>query len=631
MSYKHQQHFIQTLENEGELARIHEFVSPILEIAEITDRIIKVDGKALLFENNGTEFPLLINAMGSEKRMCLALGVNNLDDVGNEMETIFQKVIAPKTNFFDKLKMLPLLKDVSSYLPKSVSGKGECQQVVMQTPDLTKLPILKCWPHDGGLFITMPVVHTIHPISKVRNQGMYRMQVVNENTTGMHWHLHKGSAHHFDEYKKAGITKMPVVVTLGGDPVYTYVATAPLPDNVDEYILAGFIRKKKVQLVKCLTCDLEVPSDVDFVLEGYVDTSEEPFIEGPFGDHTGYYSLPDLYPKFHITCISHKKGAVYPTTIVGIPPQEDAWIGKATERIFITPIRLTMLPEIIDMDMPIEGVFHNIAIVKIKNSFHGNAAKVMNSLWGAGQMMFNKMMVVVNENVTIHNYLELVKAISNNVDNDRDIYISKGPLDALDHSGNEFAFGGKIGIDATTTKSEIIKFDNSIIDNLTKLLLSKHPEILAINDSLLKQNISVLIVSVKKNRPNHISILHEAIVKNEKMIEIKFIVYLDFNVDVSDLGNVVWRFSNNTDAYRDIYRITGNNNRTILGINGTSKNKNIDGFKRDWPNILVSDEDTIKSVDEKWPRLGIGEFIPSPSIKYRSQLLGNGFIAKEKE
>ncbi len=327
MAFSNLEQFIHLLESENELLRITEFVSPELEITEVTDRVSKVGGKALLFENNGTEFPLLINAFGSEKRMCLALGVEKLDDIGHAIENLLKELSEPKNGFFQKLKLLPTLKQVASWMPKISYGKGECQHVVMEKPDLNLLPVIKCWPFDGGKFITLPVVNTADPVTNMRNVGMYRMQVFSDNLTGMHWHLHKNSARHYNEYKALG-KKMPVTVTLGGDPAYTYAATAPMPDNFDEYLLAGFLRKKKVELVKCLTNDIYIPRDVDIVIEGYVDPSEELIFEGPFGDHTGFYSLADYYPKFHVTCITHRKNAVYPATIVGIPPQEDEWLGK---------------------------------------------------------------------------------------------------------------------------------------------------------------------------------------------------------------------------------------------------------------------------------------------------------------
>ena len=447
------QHWIKTLDEAGELVRIKDYVNPHLEIPEITDRVSKHDGPALLFENNGSDFPLLINSMGTEKRMAMALGVAHLDDVGKNMEELFKQLSSPKENILDKLKLLPTLNSIGSWMPKVISGRGDCQQVVMEKPDISKFPVLKCWPEDGGPFLTLPIIHTKDPNTGIRNVGLYRMQVFGPTLTAMHWHRHKVSARHFNEYKKQGL-KMPVAVALGGDPVYTYAATAPLPDGVDEYMLAGFIRKKKVELVQCLTIDAQVPADADIILEGYIDPNEEFILEGPFGDHTGYYSLADYYPRFHITCITHRRDAVYPATIVGIPPQEDAWLGKATERIFLVPIKMTMVPEIVDMVMPVEGVFHNLVIVKIKKEYPGQAIKVMHSLWGAGQMMFTKMMIVVDGDVNIHNNEEVARYISQNFDPGNDVMFTQGPVDVLDHSCSVMAFGGKVGIDGTRKLTE---------------------------------------------------------------------------------------------------------------------------------------------------------------------------------
>jgi 4-hydroxy-3-polyprenylbenzoate decarboxylase len=416
MPYKNLFEFALALEKAGELIRVRQFVNPELEISEITDRVSKSPdgGKALLFENTGTGFPLLINCFGSEKRICMALGVNNLDETSEKISILFNQFSSPKTNFWKKLKLLPALKEISSWLPVHKNGRGDCQEIVMPSPDLSRLPILKCWPLDGGKFITLPLVNTIDPMTGIRNVGMYRMQVFSPDSTGMHWHRHKTGARHYEAYKKAGKI-MPVAVVLGGDPVYTYAATAPLPDNIDEYLFAGFLRNKPVELVKCLTQNIEVPADADFVLEGYVDPSENIAWEGPFGDHTGFYSLADWYPIFHITCITHRKNAIYPATIVGIPPQEDAWIAKATERIFLAPIRMAIAPEIIDLNLPIEGVAHNLAIVKINKTYPGQAFKIMNSLWGAGQMMFNKVMVVAGDETDIFFPEAVLGAVLSNV------------------------------------------------------------------------------------------------------------------------------------------------------------------------------------------------------------------------
>jgi 4-hydroxy-3-polyprenylbenzoate decarboxylase len=429
MAFKSLRHFISALEKEGELVRVDEFVSPRLQITEIVDRLSKNNGPAVLFTNTGTSFPLLINSMGSEKRICMALGLDSLDQVQDEISSLVRQFLGPKNNLLDKLRLLPALKGIASWMPKSVKGRGAAQAVVMDPPDLTMLPVLTCWPADGGPFITLPGVHTRDPVTGQRNLGMYRMQVFGPDLSGMHWHLHKGSAHHYLKYKKAG-RKMPVTVTLGGDPSYIYAASAPLPENLDEYLLAGFLRKQRVELVRCLTNDLEVPSDVDFIIEGYVDPAEELILEGPFGDHTGFYSLADMFPKFHVTCITHRKDAVYPATIVGTPPQEDAWIGKATEKIFLEPIRMSVAPELAELHMPPEGVFHNIVLAAIRNHYPGQAAKVMNALWGAGQMMFNKIMVITDDDIRSDDYPEIMKRIAIHADPVEDIHFMNGPVDS---------------------------------------------------------------------------------------------------------------------------------------------------------------------------------------------------------
>lgn len=633
MAYKNLQHYIQTLEEAGELVRIKEFVDPKLEITEIVDRVSKQYGPALLFENTGTDFPVLINSMGNYKRMCMALGVENMDDISKEIEGLFKMLTGPKDNIMDKLKMLPKLGQISSWMPKVVSGKGECQEVVMKNPDITKFPVLTCWPEDGGPFITLPVIHTKDPHTGIRNVGMYRMQVFEPTMTGMHWHKHKVSARHYNEYKKLG-QKMPVAVALGGDPVYTYAATAPLPDGIDEYMLAGFLRKKKVELVQCLTQDIQVPADADIIIEGYVDPQEDWIWEGPFGDHTGYYSLADWYPRFHITCITHRKNAVYPATIVGIPPQEDAWIGKATERIFLAPIKMTMVPEIIDMVLPMEGVFHNLVIVKIKKDYPGQALKVMNSMWGAGQMMFTKMMVVVDGDVDIHDNLAVAKYISENVDPQNDIIYTNGPMDVLDHSCSKMAFGGKMGIDATKKLPEE-KRSESIApvtkSNINKEnIYAKFSEIKDINDVLLNMGISLVIVSIEKNRKGHIAEINKQLFELEDFKQVKIIIYLEHTIDISDLADAVWRFSNNVDPKRDAFTVNANSDDEIshVGFDGTRKTLAFDGFNRDWPNILANTQEVIDTIDAKWDKLGLGPLIKSPSIKYLKQIYEGGAVAK---
>ncbi|MGA2823526.1 MAG: menaquinone biosynthesis decarboxylase [Bacteroidales bacterium] len=633
MTYKSLSHFISILESAGELVRIKAFVSPHLEITEITARVSKNNGKALLFENNGTGFPVLINAFGSDKRMCMALGVDNLDTTGEELGKILWDFIGSKETFFEKLKILPALKEISSWLPRSVKRKGICQEIIMETPDLTKLPVLTCWPADGGPFITLPVVHTKDPITGIRNQGMYRMQVFGPALTGMHWHRHKGSAHHFSKYKELG-KKMPVSVTLGGDPTYTYAATAPLPENLDEYMLSGFLRKKKVDLVRCLTNNLEVPSDVDFVIEGYVDPEEEFIIEGPFGDHTGFYSLADLYPRFHVTCITHRKDAIYPATIVGIPPMEDSWMGKATERLFLLPMKLFTVPEMKDINMPVAGVFHNILITKIEKSFPGQAIKVMTSIWGAGQMMFNKIMVVVSRDVDLSDYKAVAREVTQKTDPLQDIHFIKGPVDILDHSSRHFSFGSKMGIDATVKWHEESERSSSntfqpFIDTL--ILLEKFPEIVAVNETFLPEGISLVVLSVRKKRMNHIREISAEFMKQRLVRDIKFLLFLDSEVDIHSPADIAWIAANNIDPMRDCFHPVSEKGESfpVLVLDGTRKTYRYDGFTRNWPNVIVMDETTIRKVDENWEKYGLGPLVYSPSRKYRSLILNDGAMVHE--
>ncbi|SHG89923.1 3-octaprenyl-4hydroxybenzoate decarboxylase [Thermosyntropha lipolytica DSM 11003] len=446
MAYQDLREFIKCLEREGELKRIKVPVDPELEITEITDRVSKAHGPALLFENvKGSRMPVLINAFGSRKRMAMALGVRDLEEIAEEISDILGiKDNIPKS-IWDKVKMLPRLAELASFMPKMVK-RAPCQEVVDYEPSLDIMPILKCWPKDAGRFITLPQVYTKDPETGKRNVGMYRMQVYDSRTTGMHWHMHHDGAENYRKNCRLG-RPTEVAVALGGDPAITYAATAPLPKDIDELIFAGFLRKKPVELVKCKTVDLEVPADAEIVIEGYVNPGETR-IEGPFGDHTGYYSLADEFPVFHVQCITYRRDAIYPATIVGKPPQEDCYIALATERIFL-PLLKFQLPEIVDMHLPMEGVFHNCVIVSIRKSFPGHARKVMNALWGMGQMMFAKFIIVVDEDVDVQNVSEVMWKVFNNVDPKRDTVIMEGPLEVLDHSAPLPLYGAKMGIDAT--------------------------------------------------------------------------------------------------------------------------------------------------------------------------------------
>ncbi|MBF0481686.1 MAG: menaquinone biosynthesis decarboxylase [Desulfovibrionaceae bacterium] len=446
MAYKDLQDFVRALERQGELRRVQTELDPYLEIAEVTDRASKKYGPALLFENvRGSRVPVLTNAFGSFGRMHLALQCESLDALA-ETVTEFIEMERPD-GIIKKLKLIPKLAKLAGIFPKEV-GSAPCQQIVQtgDDVDLSVMPVLTTWPGDAGPFITFPCVTTKNPETGKRNTGMYRMQVFDKNTTGMHWHRHKGGAYHYHVAEKLG-QRLPVAVAIGPDPAVTYSATAPLPDDIDEFLLAGFLRGAPVELVKCKTVDLEVPANSQYVLEGYVDPGERRR-EGPFGDHTGYYSLADDYPVFHVTALTRREDPIYPATLVGPPPMEDCYMGKATERIFL-PIIKKQLPEIVDMNLPLEGVFHNLCFVAIDKRYPGQAKKVMHAIWGLGQMMFTKIIVVVDKNVNVQNTSEVLWRLGNNVDPKRDIVIAEGPLDALDHASEHPHFGGKIGIDAT--------------------------------------------------------------------------------------------------------------------------------------------------------------------------------------
>lgn len=456
MAFQDLREFIDLLEQRHLLKRIKTEVDPELEITEITDRVSKMKGAknvALLFENvRGSSMPVLMNAFGSYERMALALGVEKLDDVADDLRDMLKiPYISPQNKFMAMTQILPKIKNAIKF-PKYVKN-APCQEVInTENPSLDELPILKCWPQDGGPFITLPLVFTKNPATGKRNVGMYRLQKYDSRTTGMHWHIHKNGAENFRDTKAAGGEKIECAVAIGTDPVLTYAATAPLPRDVDEMIFAGFLRHERVELVKCKTVDIEVPATAEIILEGYVRT-DEIRREGPFGDHTGYYSLADDYPVFHITAITHRRDAIYAATVVGRPPMEDCYIAKATERIFL-PLLQQMLPEIVDINMPLEGVFHDCVLVSIKKQYPMHARKVMHALWGMGQMMNVKMIIVVDAHVDVQDVSQVAWRVFNNIDAEHDLEIVHGPLDVLDHSSPMAKWGAKLGIDATKTWPE---------------------------------------------------------------------------------------------------------------------------------------------------------------------------------
>ncbi len=451
MAYEDLGHFIRVLSDRGELVRVTTEVSPDLEVAEIADRLVKEGGPAVIFEKvKGAKFPLAMNLFGTMERMLLSLEAGSFDEIAGRVREIIEPEIPVK--LVDKLKMLPKLKRLADYVPKVVKD-GPVKEVVLQGDDvdLGELPVVKTWPQDGGPFITLPLVFTQDPDSGVRNVGMYRMQVYDVKTTGMHWHVHKGGAKHYRKLAERG-EPMPVAVALGSDPAVIYAATAPLPEDTDEMIFAGFLRNSPVELVPCETSAIQVPANAEIVLEGYVAPGEVR-VEGPFGDHTGYYSLADEYPVFHVTCVTRRKNPIYPATIVGRPPMEDCYMGKATERIFL-PLLQKILPEVVDMNLPVEGIFHNFAFFAIDKRYPGHARKVASAIWGLGLLMFTKFVVIFDREVNVQDLSEVIWRIGNNVDPERDTFTVRGPVDALDHASPLPHFGTKMCIDATRTWKE---------------------------------------------------------------------------------------------------------------------------------------------------------------------------------
>lgn len=605
MAFKDIQHFMRFLEDRGELVRVKAEVDADLEITEITDRVSKNYGKALLFENvKGSDYPVLINSMGSEERMSWALGVEKLEDV--------ERDIADLINMQNYMKIPSLIKSVPNLmrllavLPWKSPIKGACQEVIEHDPDLSTLPVLKCWPDDGGKFFTLPLVMTKDPDTGVQNTGMYRMQIFDKNTTGMHWHWHKDGREIYDKYRKLG-GKMPVSVAIGCDPALIFSAISPLPKMIDEMMFAGYLRKRPVKMVKSITNDIYVPADAEFILEGYVDVNEALRLEGPFGDHTGYYSLADMYPAFHVTCITHKKNPVYPATIVGRPPMEDCYMSKATERAFL-PLLKMIYPEIVDYSLPFEGVFHNCVIVSIKKRFPGHGKKVMNSLWGMGQMMYAKMIIVVDADINPHDTKAVAKQVFESLDMTKDLVFSQGPLDALDHASSTDHYGYRLGVDATRkfdVEGTESKWDIKIQDDMTAYL-STHEKILNFDYPMSDVLQGCLVVSIKKESKDDVRQLMEELWSQDAMKYNKFLIVVDEDVDSTDTSKVAWKVFNNIDAMRDlvIREVPSEQFGHRLGIDATKKLA-MDGHQRVWPDDIVMSDDVKEKVTRRWSEYGI--------------------------
>ena len=602
MKYPSLIEFIERLEIDGELLRIKESVSPILEIAEITDRVSKKPrgGKALLFENvEGSSMSVLINAFGSTKRMNLALGVHNIEDIAKRIESYIK--IPPPTTLLDKAKLLPMLLQAAQFPAKLVQpAHPPCQEVVHLNDDidLGTIPILQCWPQDAGRFITFPIVINRSVDKKIRNVGLYRMQVYDKKTTGMHWHIHKDGAHFFHEYRKQNKV-MEVAVALGADPASCYSASAPLPYGIDEFLLAGFIRKASVPLVKCKTVDLEVPANAEIVLEGYIDPAKMR-LEGPFGDHTGYYSQDGDYPIFHITAITHRKNPVYLTTIVGKPPQEDFYLGRATERIFL-PLLRTQLPEIVDMDMPVEGIFHNCVIVSLDKRYPMQSRRLMSALWGLGQMSFVKTIVTVDAEVNVHDYKEVAKLLLNKVDFTTDLFFSEGVLDVLNHASDQRLHGSKLGIDLSTKiegepgykKEAPVSANSSELPSAEKVM-AIFKEVQNCKVLELQAKRSVLLVALNKTGPHQGKQFIQSFLDHAEFSAIEIIIVLEGHVDIENISTVMWKFFNNLDPKRDFYFDAGR-----LGIDVTQKFPE-EGYQQSWPEEIEMTAEIKTQVDKKW-------------------------------
>ncbi|MDR3566604.1 MAG: menaquinone biosynthesis decarboxylase [Syntrophobacteraceae bacterium] len=599
--------FVSELERAGELLRISAPVSCELEISHITDLASKAPGggKALLFERVGdSPFPVLTNAFGSERRICMALGTDSLDALAQRIERFAR--LSPPKSLRDFAGLLPMGLDILKALPRKTSN-APCQEVVLRGEqiDLSKLPVLKCWPGDGGPFVTLPVVFTRSLETGRRNAGMYRLQVFDRNTTGMHWHIHKDGSHYFQEYRKAG-RRMAVAVAIGTDPAVTWAATAPLPQGIDEMLLAGFIRKKPVRMTRCVTIDMEVPAEAEFVLEGYVDP-DELRMEGPFGDHTGYYSLVGDYPVFHLTAITHRLNPIYSATLVGRPPMEDCWLAKATERVFL-PLVQTIHPEVRDFWMPWEGVFHNIVVLALKKEYPGHARRLMSAVWSQGQMSFTKAVALVDADISLKSPRKVLETILNEIDLESDVFISEGILDVLDHSAPDPLFGSKIGLDATKRHPDERKRplrQNLPVppDDVIEKSLGEVSGLSTFHCPLLETRNRLLLINFKKDGKTPGRSLSPGLLRDPALEPFSILVLFDSSIDLRDYSLVLWKVFNNVDPARDIVKLNGR-----IVIDATAKGIE-DGHTRPWPGDIHMDPEVVRRVEGRARELGIEGFL----------------------
>jgi len=601
MSFPDLRSFIAHLDSIGELRRVSQPVSPYLEAAEIADRAVKQGGPAILFENvEGHTMPVVMNLFGTRRRMAMALGVEDLNDIGDRLRSLIDVRLGG--GLIGLMSNLPKLREVASLPPKRVRS-GPVQHTVLRGDqvDLTKLPVLTTWPQDGGPFVTLPLVISRDPVKGDVNVGMYRMQVYDKNTTAMHWQRHKTGARHLQSAKEAGV-RLEVAVALGGDPALTYAATAPIPPvpGINEFSLTGFLRGKSVELVKCVSVDLEVPAQAEIVLEGYIDPHEPWREEGPFGDHTGFYTLVDLYPAFHVTTLTMRQDPIYPATIVGRPPMEDAYLIEATERIFLVPAQL-ILPEIVDYHLPPAGIAHNLANVLIEKRYPGQAYKVANGLLGLGQMMFAKLMLVTDEpSAVVTDHLGFWRTVLARAVPGRDSQFAKGPIDVLDHSSRAFSFGSKLIIDGTNKHAE----------EGGEVAYTPNPERSAAE---LPRHADVIdqhqwaggmwFLTTTKSRAGQGRDVGEWAARQEVAVGVRLIAVLDQLTDPRDFDECIWTLLNNIDPERDVQVLgaAGDGGAPVFVMDGTPKLPE-EGFHRGWPEKLVMPEDVKARVDEIWPR-----------------------------
>ncbi|SMB88518.1 menaquinone biosynthesis decarboxylase [Deinococcus hopiensis] len=606
------QSFIRLLEARGELVRVSVPVDRDLEITEIADRLVKGGGPAVLFERvKGSDFPLVIGLLGTRERMALALGVDDLDDLAARVRHLMD--LKGKGGLGGLLGNVGKLRDAMHLPPRRVRG-GPAQEVIWtgDEVDLSRLPVLKCWPLDGGPFITLPLVISRDPETGERNMGMYRMQVMGRNVTGMHWQRHKTGTKHLEKARRLG-QKLPVAVALGGDPALIYAATAPLPPipGLDEFAVAGYLRGQRYPVTRGVTVDLDVPANAEFILEGYVDPAEDWAVEGPFGDHTGFYTLPDLYPRFRVTAITMRREPVYPATIVGRPPMEDAYLIEASERLFL-PAAQTVLPEIVDYHMPPAGVAHNLVVVSIRKSYPGQAYKVANGLFGLGQMMFAKVIVVVDEGVKVNDFGAVWQEVAARAVPGRDTLISRGPVDVLDHSSRGWGYGGKLIIDATAKLPEEIGSSASSRETqghgdrergepaFIPHAVTELPDFRGVLGQRQTPD-GYWFVTFQKTEPQQTWALAEAFAAHPAARGIRHLLICDEQTDVEDQQDVWWTVLNNVDPERDVRQVGG-----LLVWDGARKLP-AEGFVRQWPPKIGMSPEMQRRVDARWHLYGLPE------------------------